>query len=118
MAQTWLGRVARSLVPEVDEIPHPRALLGLLQDPKPLVTAHSLDAIVVDAVALPAQMGLLPLWASPHSHSWKSGPPVRGRRTGPERNSPSDQRRRFIRKSWIVVTTMANAAMQMTTGVS
>src|ERR1700674_4195943 len=34
---------------------HPGALLGLLPDAKSLVTAETLDALVVHAVALPAQ---------------------------------------------------------------
>ena len=38
-----------------DRDPHPGALLGLLEHAKSLVTAQSLDALVVDAVALPAQ---------------------------------------------------------------
>ena len=45
MAQTWPGCVARSLVPSVTEVADPGALLGLLHDAKPLVTAQSLDPL-------------------------------------------------------------------------
>jgi hypothetical protein len=38
-----------------DRRAHPGALLGLLQHPKSLVTAESLSALVVHAVALPTQ---------------------------------------------------------------
>ena len=55
MAQTWFGCGG----PEPGAVghrgPHPRALLGLLEHAKSLVTAQSLDPLVVHAVALPAQ---------------------------------------------------------------
>src|ERR1022692_1070137 len=55
MAQTWLGWVGPQPGPVDDRGPHPGALLGLLQDAKSLVTAETLDALVVHAVALPAK---------------------------------------------------------------